>query len=189
MSVPDFQSFLKPLLEIAADGEEHSMKDARERIAKSMRLSAEDVSELLPSGVQTKFDNRVYWAKIYLVRAGVFSSPRRGYFRITDRGRELHRQRHDRIDITVLNQFPEFVAFHTPSRSSTPGGMTPVEVSVSTTTPEEALQHAYQSMRNDLISEILARVKGNSPRFFEALVVDLMVAMGYGGARAGQEAS
>ena len=109
MGVPDFQSFFKPLLEFAADGEEHSIREAREVIARSMSLSEADLSELLPSGTQTKFDNRVAWARSYFVQAKVIESTRRGYFRITDRGRELLAKRHSRIDIRILDQYPEFV--------------------------------------------------------------------------------
>src|SRR3990172_818102 len=112
MEVPDFQSFFKPLLDTAADGEEHSLREARERLKAHFALSAEDLAELIPSGTQTKVDNRVAWSKSYLVQAKVLSSPRRGYFRITDRGRELLRQEHERIDVKILNQYPEFVEFH-----------------------------------------------------------------------------
>ena|SRR5215475_13896027 len=82
MAVPDFQSFFKPLLDLAADGKEHSIKEAREIIAKTMDLREEDLEELLPSGTQRKFDNRVAWAKSYFIQAGLFQSPRRGYFKI-----------------------------------------------------------------------------------------------------------
>jgi len=85
MSVPDFQSFFRPLLDLAADGKEHSIQEARESIGKVMALSEDDMNELLPSGTQRKFDNRVAWAKSYFVRAKVFESPRQGYFRITQR--------------------------------------------------------------------------------------------------------
>jgi len=90
MAVPDFQSFFKPLLDIAADGKEHSMREARERIAAKFNLSPEDLSEFLPSGTQTKFDNRVAWAKSYFVQAKVLESPRRAYLKITERGKHLH---------------------------------------------------------------------------------------------------
>jgi restriction system protein len=97
MAVPDFQSFFKPLLELAADGKEHSVREAREIIAKNMTLSEADLSELLPSGTQTKFDNRVAWGKSYFVQAKVLESTRRGYFRITDRGRELLAKGHPEL--------------------------------------------------------------------------------------------
>ena len=178
MAVPDFQSFFKPLLEIAADGKEHSLREARERIAKTMSISEQDLKELLPSGIQTKFENRVAWAKSYFVQAGVFETPRRGYFCITNRGRELLKQGHERIDVRILNQFPEFVEFHTAKTSKETQAEPPTE------TPEEMLQQAYENIRGDLVSQILERIKSNSPEFFEKLVVDLMVAMGYGGSRA-----
>ena len=181
MAVPDFQSFFNPVLEIATDGGEHSLKEARERVARAMRLSEQDLGEILPSGIQTKFDNRISWAISYLVQAGVLMRPRRGVFHITDRGRDLIAQGHQRVDVGVLNQYPEFLEFHKPRvGEGTPGpGEPPADE-----TPEEALQRAYQSIRGDLVSEILSRIKTNSAKFFESLVVDLMVAMGYGGSRA-----
>ena len=182
MGVPDFQSFFKPLLELAGDGEEHSVREAREVIARRMNLAQADLSELLPSGTQTKFDNRVAWAKSYFVQAKVLESTRRGYFRITDRGRELLAKGHSRIDIRILDQYSEFVEFHSPSRDND-GQHSPEIVPIQTETPEEILQKAYQNIRNELGAELLNRVKSNSPRFFEALVVDLMIAMGYGGSK------
>lgn len=178
MALPDFQSFFKPLLEIAADGKEHSLQEARETIAKTMAISQEDLKELLPSGIQTKFENRIAWAKSFFVQAKAFETPRRGYFRITQRGRDLVKQGHQRIDIKVLNQFPEFVEFRT-AKSTKNEEIEPVNE-----TPEETLQKAYAGIRSDLSSQILERIKSNTPQFFEKLVVDLMVAMGYGGSRA-----
>lgn len=181
MAVPDFQSFFKPLLEIASDGKEHSMKEARELLASRMNMSADDLKERLPSGTQTKFDNRAAWAKSYFVQAKVLESPRRGFFRITERGTELHKRNYDRIDIKVLNQYQEFVDFHTVKNDS--GQIvTPPDVQ-SGETPEETLQKAYQSIRDDLSAEMLERIKNNSPQFFERLVVDVMVSLGYGGSR------
>ncbi len=182
MAVPDFQSFFLPLLQVAADGKEHSLREAREKIAAMFKLTEEDLSEPLPSGTQSRFDNRVAWAKSYLVQARALESPRRGCFRITDRGRRLLAQGYDRIDVKILKQFPEFAEFHSPSKDKTDSGNFAAEEAKET--PEEVLQKAYQSIRNELIGEILERVKANSPSFFERLVVDLMVAMGYGGSRA-----
>lgn len=185
MPVPDFQSFFKPLLDIAADGAEHTMREAREIIAVKMQLSAEDLAELLPSGTQTKFDNRAAWAKSYFVQAKVLTTPRRGSFVITERGKDLHRQGHERIDIGVLRQYQEFIDFQAPGRTTIRMDVVGSETSSDgDATPEEVLQQAYQSIRGDLVSEIIAKVKSNSPKFFENLVVDLMVSMGYGGSRA-----
>jgi restriction system protein len=182
MAVPDFQSFFKPLLELAGDGEEHSVREAREIIANSMNPSEADLAELLPSGTQTKFDNRVAWAKSYFVQAKVLESTRRGYFRITDRGRELLAKGHSRIDIRILDQYSEFVEFHSPNRDIDTQVSTEI-APTQTETPEEILQKAHQNIRNELGAELLNRVKSNSPQFFEALVVDLMIAMGYGGSK------
>lgn len=182
MPVPDFQSFFKPLLEIATDGKEHSLKEAREKIAEYFNLTDEDRAELLPSRNQTKFDNRVAWAKSYFVQAKVLESPRRAYFKITDRGKKLLAQGHERIDVKVLNQYPKFVEFHTPSKQNKSVPTPSPEEGISET-PEEVLQKAYQSIRSDLAGGILERIQSNSPAFFESLVIDLMVAMGYGGSR------
>src|SRR5215831_2365854 len=148
MSVPDFQSFFRPLLDLAADGREHSIQEARESIGKIMALSEEDMNELLPSGTQRKFDNRVAWAKSYFVQAKVLESPRRGYFKITQRGEDLHKQGHKRIDIRILNQYPEFVEFHKARVAKEE------EIEPSSETPEETLQKSYESIRCDLASQI-----------------------------------
>jgi restriction system protein len=182
MAVPDFQSFFKPILEIAADGKEHTIKEARDKVKAVMKLTDEDITEMLPSGTQSKFDNRLSWSVSYFVQAKVLERPRRAYFKVTDRGRELHKKNHEKIDVSVLKEYPEFLEFHS-SKSSTSCNTHEVELSTNLT-PEEVLQQAYQSIRNDLANEILQKVKSNSPAYFENLVVDLLVAMGYGGSRA-----
>lgn len=168
MAVPDFQSFFKPLLEMAADGKEHSMKEAREIIARNMNLSEEDKKELLPSGSQTKYDNRVAWAKSYFVQAKVLEAPRRAFFRITDRGLDLLKKGYDRIDVKILNQYPEFVGFHSmkASASTEPAEQETLQLE----TPEETLQKSYQNIRSDLAAEILGKIKGNSPQFLKGLL-------------------
>ncbi|SHK51039.1 restriction system protein [Desulfatibacillum alkenivorans DSM 16219] len=182
MSVPDFQSFFKPLLEFASDGAEHSMKEAREAMKEYFSLDSEDLSELLPSGRQRKFDNRIAWAKSYFVQAKVFEATKWAHFKITDRGRELRQQGHDRIDIKVLNQYPEFVEFHSANLSKPKDNETEKNGKAAISeTPEEILANAYKDIRKELASEILDILKTNSPQFFEKLVVDLMIALGYGG--------
>lgn len=190
MPVPEFQSFFKPMLEIASDDKEHNLKHTREQLAEIFKLTDEDLSELLPSGTQTKFDNRVAWAKSYFVQAKVFESPKRAHFKITDRGKELLSQGHEQITRDTLSQYPEFVEFIAPAKQneqieSTPLVVVPPEIdSESSETPEEVFQNAYQNIRNDLVGDLINRIKSNSPDFFEDLVVDLLLAMGYGGSRA-----
>jgi len=180
MAVPDFQSFFKPLLEIASDKKEHSLREAREIIAKQMNLSQEDLNELLPSENQTKFDNRVAWAKSYFVQAKILESPKRGFFIITDRGIELLNQNHNRIDVKILNQYPEFQEFHSTKSIK---GQPPDVIENRNETPEETLQNSYLSIRNELSTDIITKIKSNSPKFFENLVIDLMISLGYGGSR------
>jgi restriction system protein len=169
------------MLEVASDGAEHSLKEARDILVTCMKLAESDLAEMLPGGTQTKFYNRVAWSKSYLVQAKVIETTRRGYFRITDRGRELLKQGHDRIDVRILKQYPEFVEFHTAKGEPT-GEAIQVDPPA-LETPEETFQRAYLQMRSELASEILQRVKANTPDFFERLVVDVMVALGYGGSR------
>ena len=185
MAIPDFQSFFKPLLELAADGKEHSMAEARNNIAKTMGLTEDELNERLPSGNQKTFNNRMAWTKSYFVQAGVLESERHGFFSITDRGRDLLKQGHEKITSKVLRQYPEFVDFITPKSSkqkSLSDQSTHIE-SDDEETPEESIEQAYQSIRSGLAGDILSKIMSNSPQFFENLVVDLMIAMGYGGSR------
>ena len=183
MAVPDFQSLMLPLLQIAVDGKEHSLGEAREILAADFKLCDGDLEELLPSGRQSKFSNRVAWAKSYLQQAGLVLSPRRGHFQVSDRGVEVLKSPPARIDIKFLEQYPEFVAFRTPKLEpeTAPHDLAPMEAE--TETPEEALEAAHLKMRAGLASELLNRVKAGSPQFFERLVVELLLKMGYGGSR------
>lgn len=180
MPIPDFQSIMRPMLELAADGKQHSIVDAREELAEKFKLTEEERNLLLPSGRQARFGNRVAWARVYLGQAGALVSPRRGYFQITDRGRDVLKQAPQRITIKDLERFPEFIEFRTPkARTEDSTEVTHTE----SETPEEQLETAYLRFRNNLASELLARVKGSSPKFFERLVVELLLKMGYGGSR------
>ena len=185
MAIPEFQAFFKPLLEITADNNEYCLKEARERLTDIFNLSDEDLAELIPSGSQTRFVNRVQWAKIFLTKAKALLATKRGCFCITDRGKELLNQGHDKIDNKILAQYPEFVEFRSPNKKakdSETSSKEPADLP-NDETPEESLEKAYQSIRHDLAGSILEQIKSNSPTFFEHLVVDLMVAMGYGGSR------
>ena len=181
MGVPDFQSLMLPLLRLAADQKEHTLASAREALSKTLDLTDEDVVQLLPSGRQTVFANRMAWAKVYLQRAGLFSSSKRGHFQITDRGLAVLAEKLSRVDIKLLGRFPEFQEFR--SRKDQTDADSDNETTESTSTPEETLEAAYQRIRADLAVEVLDRVKKGSPAFFEHLVVELLLRMGYGGSR------
>ncbi len=181
MSIPDYQSIMLPLLEFAGDKKEHSLRETIEILADVFSLSSEERKHLLPSGRQATFDNRVSWARTYLSKAGLLQATRRGYYRISERGLNVLKQKPEKIDNKFLRQYPEFLAFQA-KRSKD-------EVSEETIndeqaqTPEEVMEDAYQQVRQDLASELLEIIRDFSPAFFEKLVVDLLVKMGYGGTR------
>ena len=186
MPVPDFQSFMLPLLKLAADHEEHTKSDASDALAQHFNIIDADRKEMLPSGRQTRFDNRIAWAIVYLKKAKFLESTRRGRFKITDRGFEILKSNPPRIDVKylMLHGDAEFKEFHQPSRrngnQSEDQGNSDTDADV-VRTPREIMEAGYQEIRRDLSQELLTRVKRCQPQFFEQLVVDLLVAMGYGG--------
>jgi restriction system protein len=180
--MPDFQSLMLPLLEIASDGKEHPLREARETLATRFNLTEEERNALLPSGRQAVFVNRVAWAKVYLQQAGALESTRRGHFRISDRGREVLQEGLERITVKYLDRFPEFVQFRSATKKEKGPGVT-TEVAEEGQTPEEVLEAAHQRLRDDLISELLGNVENCSWQFFERLVVEVLLRMGYGGSR------
>lgn len=174
-----------PVLTLAGDGREHSLEEARKVLAIQFELTADERSELLPSGRQRRFDNRVAWAKSFLDKARLLDTSRRAHFRITERGKQLLGENPKRIDIRLLERYEEFKHFRAvqPKASEVPAPER-LEAEIQVSTPEEILEHAYQSIRVALAAEVLARVKSGSPQFFERLVVELLLKMGYGGDRA-----
>jgi restriction system protein len=187
MPIPDYQSIMLPLLKIAGDGETHQFRATVEALAQQFALTEAERRELLPSGKQPTFDNRVGWARTYMTKAGLLESPKRGLFRITDQGRRVLQQNPPVINVQFLEQFEEFRQFRALRRDRLPLASTIGEGVTSTEpadqTPEESLEAAYQTLRESLAGEILETVKKCSPEFFEQLVVDLLVRMGYGGSR------
>lgn len=181
MAIPKFQEITLPMLKLAADGQVWSLADAREELAKHFQLTEEEIEELLPSGRQARFANRVAWAKVYLERGALLSSPKRAHFQITDRGREVLQNPPEEISIKFLSQYPEFQEFRSRSSKSSEDDSGDTE----SDTPEETLEAAYLTIRKNLASEVLERVKACTPRFFEHLVVDLLLSMGYGRAGGG----
>jgi len=177
MSIPDFQSVMRPVPEAVRDGVAIPLSVLRESIADVFQLTEEERKERLPSGHQTVINNRVGWARTYLNKAGLLTIPSKGMVQITARGREALANGPERITVAWLKQFPEFADFHTAKPQS-------VDVlGVVETTPDEQLAEAHQALVQSLADELLAQVRAATPGFFEQLVVDLMLAMGYGGSR------
>jgi restriction system protein len=182
MAVPDFQSVMLPLLKVLGDGEEHSLHEVISTLADQFDLTDEERRELLPSGRQAKLANRIGWARTYMKKAGLLESTGRGKFRINDRGLSVLRDDPPEINVKFLEQFPGFLEFHRGSSKDENNDLND-DAADKTKTPEEILEAGYQSLRGDLALDLLDRIMGCSPDFFEKLVVDLLVAMGYGGSR------
>lgn len=182
MAIPDFQSCMLPFLEHLADGKEHTLIDTEEHLADHFMLSTAERAELLPSGQQGIFKNRLGWARTYLKKAMLLEMPRRGVFKVTDRGVQILAAKPARIDMKFLEQFPEYIEFKELSKSNREQRQPP-ESTHSQSTPEETIELAYLSLHEQLAQELLARILSCSPTFFEQLVVELLVKMGYGGSR------
>ena len=173
-----------PLLRIAADGQEHSISDAMDTLAVQLGVPDADREVMLPSGTQTQYYNRVSWAITYLTKSVLLEKTARGRFRITARGQDVLKQSPARIDNAFLDQFPEYREFKTKRAAKavdarqatvTPDAMDPEA------TPEERLEAAYEELRDSLADDLLRRVRAGTPKFFEHLVIRLLVGMGYGG--------
>jgi restriction system protein len=166
---------------LSGDGNVHYIHNAVSRLADQFNLTGEEQAKLLPSGQQPIFYNRVGWARTYLKKAGLLEDPKRGYFQITERGKMILAQNPARIDMKFLCQFPEYIEFREKVREENEGDNQ--EDDLEGLTPEEALENAYQRIRRDLSDELLSSVLSSTPGFFEKLVVELLVKMGYGGSQ------
>lgn len=182
MPIPDFQSIMRPVLNAVADGTALGLSALRERIADEFQLSEEERHERLPSGRQTVINNRVGWARTYLNKAGLLSIPVKGQVQITSRGLEALTTGPERITVGWLKRYPEFAEFHTARPSGSDTEVLPVAVEEDIT-PDEQLNQAHQALMKSLADDLLTQVRAATPTFFEQLVVDLMIAMGYGGSR------
>ena len=181
MPIPYFHQITLPMLQFAADGKIWSIKEARAKLAAAFNLTEEEQQELLPSGRQSRFTNRVSWAKVYLEKAGLVHSPQRAHFQITDAGKTVLENPPEEINVSYLTRFPafqEFSAQRSSKRIPEPSPAIPPETLQET--PEESLEIAYHAIRENLGNSILNRVRSCSPRFFELLVLDLLTKMGYG---------
>jgi restriction system protein len=181
MAIPDYQSAMLPLLQFASDGQEHSLREAIERLADHFNLTESERTELLPSGQQATFTSRVGWAVTYMKKACLLGATRKSHFKITERGFAALHQKPTSINVKFLKQYPEFVEFQAKRNDSDKTVVTPATETEQT--PEESIEIAYQNIRSDLAIELIQQIMNCSPTFFEQIVVDLLVKMGYGGSR------
>jgi restriction system protein len=180
MPIPDFQTIMLPLLECFADSRERTLLEVEDQLAKQFKVSPSERTELLPSGRQATFTNRIGWARTYLGKALLLEQERRSYWKITQRGRDVLKKKPVTINVAFLEQFPEFQTFR--SRTQAIADVKP-SAPLTAQTPEEGLETNYLLLQQQLAEEMLERVKKSTPTFFERLVVDLLVKMGYGGSR------
>jgi len=180
--IPDYQTIMLPLLEFAGDKKEHHIREAIDYLAEKFGLTTEERKMLLPSGQQPIFDNRVGWAKTYLAKAGLLHSPKRGYFKITEKGLEVLKNPPEKIDNTYLSRFPEFIEFRKRQKPQKENELNLLK-KYDESTPEDLIAIGYQKFRQELATEILDKIISYPPSFFEKLVIDLLVKMGYGGSR------
>ena len=183
MPVPDYQTVMLPLLRFVGKVGTTTIRAATDAISDEFKLTPEERTMLLPSGNQEIIVNRVGWARTYMKKAGLLSSPQRGQVEITERGRQVLKENPAKINVEYLNRFPEFQAFRTTENDTSISPVEPKAELASTETPEEQLEQSYQDLKSSLLFDVLDKVKTCSPQFFERLVVDTVVKMGYGGSR------
>lgn len=172
-----------PLLRFIADGKEHANREALDALAQEFGLTEDEQKELLPSGQQCVFDNRVAWARAHMKMADLVENTRRGVFRITQRGQDVLKQNPSQVNLRFLRQFPEYEAAREKHKETHRQENFADAEEQDNKTPAERLEAAYQILRENLASELLAQLKLSSPMFFEKVVVEVLVKMGYGGSR------
>ncbi|WP_077284563.1 restriction endonuclease [Cognaticolwellia aestuarii] len=180
--IPNYQAFMRPFLEIAqaANDKEVKLRDVINELADKFNLTEDEREETLPSGKQSILDNRVGWARTYLSKAGLLEVTRRAHFKITDRGINALKDNQAVIDKKYLKQFDEFIAF-TEQKNEGSDVIEATSIDTEEITPDEALRAAYKTINNSLAQDILERTRKVTPAFFEGLLIELLVAMGYGG--------
>mgnify|MGYP005609541003 FL=1 len=176
--IPDYQTCMLPLLKYAVDKSEHKFSDAVEYLSDEFALTKEERKELLPSKTQDVITNRIGWARTYLKKAGLLEDTRRGYFKITERGLSVLSENLEKLSTKYLQKFDEFIAFH--EKHTEKDTSSEMELTIEAT-PEEMLETGFAKLSENLIDDLLAKIGESSPSFFEHLVVDLLVHMGYGG--------
>lgn len=183
MSVPDYQLLMRPILKAIADGKECSLSICADRIAKDLNLTTQDMEELLPSARQTVLYNRVGWSKFYMSKAGLIEVTKRGFFKITERGITVLKSNPEKVDNTVLIKFKEFADWKQKSSETELDAKSSNDSEKTSKNPEELIERSHATLTAALRSEVLDNVLQLSPSFFERLIIDLLLAMGYGGGR------
>lgn len=175
--IPKFDEIMLPLLKMLGDDKEHQIRECIDRLSQKFQLTDEEKRELLPSGKQPIFNNRVGWARTYLLKAGLIESPSRGYIKITERGKKVLEENLDKLDERYLMRFDEFKEFI----NKTEGEQIAKTKCEEAGTPEEIIENQFEILKANLKEQLMEKIMQSSPQFFERLVIDLIVKMGYGG--------
>lgn len=182
--IPNYQECMLPLLQLLNDNQIHTSKECVTELSTVLNLTEEEKSELLPSGKQTIISNRISWARFYLEKAGLIKVVSRGKYQITQEGINLLSEHPTTINNNILYRYDQFLAFmkqgSTKGNSIDDNAIKNLQASYLEQTPEEILDSTYNQLQSNLSEEILEKVLQQSPQFFERLVVDLLVKMGYG---------
>ena len=179
--IPRFPEMFKPMLEFLKDGKVHSMVEVKEYIANYFNLSEKEKNEMLPGGSETRLNNRVYWARTYIAKAGLVEIPERGKAKITERGLKVLEENPSVIDVKFLFKFPEFKQFQAKSKEKETGGTPQGSREETEKSPEEIIEEKITEINEAVKGELLDKILKLAPQFFERLVLDLIVKMGYGG--------
>jgi restriction system protein len=179
MAIPQFKFVILPFLKAVRDSKPYTLREVEEKLATHFKLTDEELTMTTPSGRMTIFTNRVGWSKTYLKKAGLLDAPSRQPVKITKLGLDVLEKNPEIIDRKFLMQFDSFKDFSTGDNQDN----NEKEAASSDETPEETLEAGYQSIQKDLREELLVNLKNSSPAFFEQSVLDLLLAMGYGGSR------
>ena len=180
MAVPDYQTLMLPLLKILSNGEEFKTRDLVEKLSFEFKLSEEDKLKLLPSGKQPIMDNRVGWAKTYLLKAGLLISEKRGCINISENGLKVLKQNPEKINVKYLEQFPEFIEFRTIKKETSSESIETSKDEISDATPTELIEEGFNSINASLAQDLLQNLRNMDPYKFEEVVAELLSAMGYG---------
>lgn len=183
MPIPDFQTFMRPLLSSISDGIEHDIKAVKRILIKEFSVTDEELQIKIPSQRAFLFDNRLGWANTYLKKAGLIESQRRGFLQITNRGKLFLNDHPEQIKVSDLKNIEEFKGFHKSKNKATAQEISEISIEDTDKSPEEIIDSAYDLIFNGLVVELLSTIKSCSAQFFEKLVVDLLITMGYGGSR------
>lgn len=181
MTIPTFEQIMPVILNMAAESDQIAIRHCMDNVADHFNLSEEEREQTLPSGKQKVLYNRTYWASFDLLKAGLLEKRQRGIYAITERGRDVYSTDIDKLSRQYLSRYPEYAEYLSPNKKDDASEPEIISIESSTLTPQERIEKAYRELHQILKAELMERILSCSPEFFEKLIIDLMIGMGYGG--------